>query len=68
MEPLNRSAAVRAKCLDCCCDQQVEVRECHIITCAIWPYRMGRQPSAKDLVKMGAKPRPPKVKEEKQNV
>lgn len=36
--------AIRMKCLDCCCDQVQEIRECRITTCALWPYRMGRRP------------------------
>ncbi|MHC4622135.1 MAG: hypothetical protein ACYTEQ_30730 [Planctomycetota bacterium] len=38
--------AIRAKCLDCCCKQVKEIRECPIVDCALWPYRMGRRPSA----------------------
>jgi len=36
--------AIRKKCLQCCCGQVVEVRECHITDCAIWLYRMGKRP------------------------
>lgn len=38
--------AIRLKCLDCCCGQVQEIRECTITRCAIWPYRMGRRPKA----------------------
>jgi hypothetical protein len=34
--------AIRAKCLDCCCGDARYVKECHIRTCPLWPYRMGR--------------------------
>ena len=34
--------AIREKCLDCTCQQPVEVRECRIQTCALWPFRMGK--------------------------
>ena len=37
--------AIRAKCLDCCCDQQAEVRRCPSKDCALWPYRMGHRPA-----------------------
>ena len=36
--------AIRAKCLDCTCDQVAEIRECTIKLCPLWPYRMGRRP------------------------
>jgi hypothetical protein len=35
---------VRAKCLDCCCFQLVEVRECPVVTCPIHDFRMGVDP------------------------
>lgn len=33
---------IRAKCLDCCCGNRNEVKICHIQTCALWPYRLGK--------------------------
>lgn len=42
-ERLNRAKAIRRKCLDCCMDQPVEVKECPITRCALWRYRMGRE-------------------------
>jgi hypothetical protein len=38
---LTRQQAIRAKCLDCCCAQSVEVRNCQITKCPLWIYRMG---------------------------
>ena len=35
---------IRAKCLDCCVQQEAEVRKCILITCPNWPYRMGANP------------------------
>ena len=35
---------VRAKCLDCCCYQEAEIRKCTALACALWPYRMGTNP------------------------
>lgn len=43
MKRLTRQQAIRAKCLDCCCGQSVEVRECTIKSCALWRYRMGTE-------------------------
>ena len=39
---LTRAKAIRAKCLDCSCYQQKEVRLCPVVDCALWPYRFGR--------------------------
>ena len=36
--------AIRLKCLDCVCHQEKLIRECPVMTCALWPYRMGRYP------------------------
>ena len=36
--------AIRRKCLDCSCYQPIEVRNCHLSTCDLWPYRLGRDP------------------------
>lgn len=33
--------AVRAKCLDCCCNQPKEVRLCTATDGLLWPFRMG---------------------------
>ena len=50
MKVLTPIKAIRAKCLDCCCGQLVEVRECTITTCALHPYRMGHRPKIDKLV------------------
>ena len=42
MTPLK---SIRAKCLDCCCDQAQEVRFCPSQTCPLWPFRMGKNPN-----------------------
>lgn len=36
-----RAKAIRAKCLDCCCNQQAEVKACIVKTYPLWIYRMG---------------------------
>lgn len=43
MERLTRSQAIRAKCLDCCCDNSVEVRNCSVTKCPLWNFRMGHE-------------------------
>lgn len=32
-------AAVNAKCQDCMCWQQAEIKRCDVITCPLWQYR-----------------------------
>ena len=40
----NRSTAIRAKCIECSCGSRKEVADCHITKCALWPFRMGKDP------------------------
>jgi hypothetical protein len=44
-------AAIRAKCLDCCCGQTSEVAACTVTSCALWPYRFNHNPfrSAREM-------------------
>ena len=44
MKILTPIKAMRAKCLDCTCNQPKEIRLCTVINCALWPYRMGKRP------------------------
>jgi hypothetical protein len=41
---LNPLKAIRAKCLDCSGDNAAEVRECRIADCALFAFRMGKNP------------------------
>ena len=41
---MNPLRAVREKCLDCTCQQPIEVKECTVKTCALYPFRMGTNP------------------------
>jgi hypothetical protein len=34
--------AIKEKCLDCCCGQANEVKQCPIHDCSLYPYRFGR--------------------------
>jgi hypothetical protein len=43
-EPLPVLKAIRAKCLDCCCCQEGEIRRCTAVYCPLWPFRMGTNP------------------------
>lgn len=36
--------AIRAKCLDCCGGQRLEVKECPVKDCPLWAFRFGRNP------------------------
>src|SRR5262245_50633995 len=40
----NPLKAIREKCLDCCCGNAAEVRKCVATDCALWPFRMGKNP------------------------
>lgn len=37
--------AIRAKCLDCCCDAWTEVEKCEITKCPLYEYRFGKNPA-----------------------
>ena len=37
--------AIRAKCLDCCCDQLSEVKLCPAVDCPLYPFRLGKNPN-----------------------
>jgi len=39
--------AIRAKCLDCCCDQANEVKLCPATRCPLHPFRLGKNPNIK---------------------
>jgi hypothetical protein len=45
VKSLSPLKAIRAKCLDCSCQQPREVKECPITSCGLWPFRMGRNPN-----------------------
>ena len=49
-KPLTPLKAIRAKCLDCCCDQPKEVRLCPCEDCPLYPYRAGCDPSRLNLL------------------
>lgn len=44
MAKLTPIKAIREKCIECCCGDKKEVRECSITRCPLWPYRMGKRP------------------------
>ena len=35
---------IRAKCIECCCGNRVEVKLCAITDCDLHPYRLGKNP------------------------
>lgn len=43
-EVLTPIKAIRAKCMDCSCESFIEVRECNVTDCPLYPYRMGHRP------------------------
>lgn len=36
--------AIRAKCLDCCCNNAAEVAQCPCTNCTLYPFRFGKNP------------------------
>ena len=40
----NPVKAIRAKCLECSNDSTIEVKECNIKNCALYPFRFGKNP------------------------
>ena len=44
-EKLKPLEAVRYHCLDCCCEQPLEVKLCQTPDCPLYPYRFGRNPA-----------------------
>ncbi|MHB9070221.1 MAG: hypothetical protein ACYC54_07610 [Sedimentisphaerales bacterium] len=38
MSGKSRIAGIKAKCLDCCCWQMGEAKDCGIPTCPLYPY------------------------------
>ncbi len=41
--------AIRLKCLQCCCGQTKEVRECNVKTCALYVYKSGHRPKGEEI-------------------
>ena len=41
--------AIRKKCLDCSNDSKLEARECPIIDCPLYVYRLGKNPARSGL-------------------
>ncbi len=40
---------IRAHCLDCCCGEVGEVKQCGCPTCNLYPYRFGTDPNKREL-------------------
>lgn len=40
----NPVKAIREKCLECSCGSIAEVKECSITKCALYPFRLGKNP------------------------
>lgn len=68
MTPLQ---AIKAKCLDCVCDQKQEVKLCPIVDCPLHQFRFGKNPNSKrtmrDKQKQAASERFKKMWEERKN-
>ncbi len=51
----NRGTAIRAKCVECSGGMLSEVRDCAVVACALYPYRMGTDPNNKKTLDRLAK-------------
>lgn len=60
--------AIRAKCLDCCCDSNNEVKYCTVTHCALWPYRLGRNPYRQELTQEEKARRAELAKQARENI
>ena len=40
---------IRAHCIDCCCDQPNEVKNCGCVNCNLYPFRFGKDPNPRVL-------------------
>lgn len=49
MSKITPMKAIRLKCLECCAGQRLEVRECLLKTCPLFPFRMGHRPKAEQF-------------------
>ena len=62
--------AIRAKCLDCN-GNAYEVRLCPCTDCALWPFRLGKNPNRKGILtedqKQASRERMSKMWEEKRS-
>ncbi len=43
-QPTPLLKAIRVNCIGCCMGNVAEVRRCAILSCSLWPYRMGTNP------------------------
>ena len=41
--------SIRQHCLECSCNQKGEVLNCHITDCALYPFRLGKNPNRKRI-------------------
>jgi len=49
MKRLTPVRAIRLKCLDCSGNHPSEVRNCSVVDCPLYPYRMGRNPKREGI-------------------
>jgi hypothetical protein len=48
--------AIRLHCLWCCIESALDVRLCPAMSCPLWPYRFGRNPTADMIAQLGDRP------------
>lgn len=45
---LSMAKGIRLNCLDCSAGSSNEVKRCELTDCPLWPYRLGRKPTAEE--------------------
>jgi hypothetical protein len=43
MTRISRAKAIKLHCIECSGYEKSEVKKCGILTCPLWPYRMGKE-------------------------
>ncbi len=43
--------SIRAKCVECSAGKPSEIRDCTVIDCPLFPYRLGKNPNRKGIGK-----------------
>lgn len=57
MQKLSPVKAIRKHCLDCMCGSVGEVKNCIIVDCPLFPFRLGKNPNRKGVGNKNVSPR-----------
>jgi hypothetical protein len=48
-EPARSFNAIKVKCLDCSGGSRAEVKQCLVTACALYPFRLGKNPWRREV-------------------